>query len=147
MLDWQQVVRSESVIAQCKLRCSLYFESRSVSVIQLWRCVDQELALEIELGRPPESFTQNSGFNLQLMSIVRVLVVASSAALKIRARWLNAVSRRLKHLLNPASRESGLLLGQGDLGLLAIEYKRNENTLARATIVGWEAGETISAVD
>jgi len=109
--------------------------------------VDQELALEIELGRPPESFTQNSGFNLQLMSIVRVLVVASSAALKIRARWLNAVSRRLKHLLNPASRESGLLLGQGDLGLLAIEYKRNENTLARATIVGWEAGETIAAVD
>ena len=109
--------------------------------------MDQELALEIELGRPPESFTQNSGFNLQLMSIVRVLVVASSAALKIRARWLNAVSRRLKHLLNPASRESGLLLGQGDFSLLTLEHKRHKNTLARATIVGWEAGETIAAVD
>ena len=109
--------------------------------------MDQELALEIELGRPPESFTQNSGFNFQLMSIVRVLVVASSAALKIRARWLNAVSRRLKQLLNPASRESGLLLGQGDLDLFAIEYKRNENTLSRTAFIGRKPGKPISTIN
>ena len=107
----------------------------------------QELAIEIELGRPPESFTQNSGFNLQLMSIVRVLVVASSAALKVRARWLNAVSRRLKQLFNPASRESGLLLGQGDLGLFAIEYKRNENTLARTAFVGRKPRKPVAAIN
>ena len=109
--------------------------------------MEPELALEIELGRPPESFTQNGGFNLQLMSIVRVLVVASSTALKIRACWLNAVSRRLKDLLNPASRESGLLLGQGDLGLLAIEYKRNENTLARTTLIGRKPGKPVAAIN
>jgi len=109
--------------------------------------VDQELALEIELGRPPESFTQNGGFNLQLMSIVRMLVVASSTALKMRTRWLNAVSRRLKHLLNPASRESGLLLGQGDFSLLTLEHKRHKNTLARTAFIGWEAGEAVSTVN
>ena len=109
--------------------------------------MDQELALEIELGRPPESFAKRRSLDLQLVGIIRVLVVASSAALKIRACRLNAVSRRLKQPLNSTPRESGFLLGQGNLAFFTLEYKRNENTLSRTTFIRLEPGESVSAIN
>src|SRR6266516_1980025 len=73
--------------------------------------------------------------------------MASAAALKIRARRPDAVSRGLDDLLDAAPRESRLLLSQSDLGLFSLQHKRHEGAFSWAAIVGGQPSEAVASVN
>ena len=62
--------------------------------------MDHQLLLKFEFGNAPKILLQNGGFDLKLMLVVGMLIMAATTALKIRAwRWA-ATWRTLHNLIN-----------------------------------------------
>ncbi len=74
--------------------------------------MDFDLHWHLDLRGAAKSLAQNLLFDLQLVLVIRVLVVASPATGEVRAGSLNAVSRARKNRIHLCAREPGLLLGE-----------------------------------
>ena len=81
------------------------------------------------------------------MFIAGVLVLAASAALKIRAARRNALRGRFQDLICPAACESRLLLEQRRFDRFPFENKWQENGLAAALFIRGQTGQAVATVD
>ena len=50
-----------------------------------------QISHQLELGDPAEALFENRSFDLKLVIVGGVLVLASAATLEVRAFWLNAM--------------------------------------------------------
>ena len=80
------------------------------------------------------------------MLVIRVLIVASATALKVRAPRLDAPGRRFNDLVDPGTRKTRLLFDQGRFDLLAFEDERHEDSFAPATLIRRQARQTVATV-
>ena len=93
--------------------------------------------VKLNLGRAPQALAQDFFLDLELMLVAGVLVVASAAAAKVRARGLDAVRRRLDDRVSLRPREARLLLGKRGVDLFSGQNKGDEHGLAASAVVSW----------
>jgi hypothetical protein len=72
-----------------------------------------DIEWQLQLGRAPQALAQDLFFDLKLMPVFRVLVVASAAPPIVWAAWLDAVWRGLDYGFSLGSREARLLFREG----------------------------------
>src|SRR5215475_8210891 len=101
-------MRAEGIVAEGEVRRGCDFQPRPVAIIPLWRRMQLKFAGNFELCCSPQRLFENGSLDLQLAGIVGVLIVASPAALKIRAARTDAVGRGLEHGFEPRPSETGL---------------------------------------
>ena len=99
-----------------------------------------EFGVEFQLGNAPQIFFQDGGFDLELMFVAGVLVVASAAALKVRAPRFDASRRSRNDFLDPGARKTRFLFEQDGFHRLVLEDERNKHSLAAATLVRQASG-------
>ena len=80
------------------------------------------------------------------MFVAGVLVMAPTAALKVRAPRFNASRRSRNDFLDPGARKTRSLFEQDGVHRLVLENERNEDSLASAALVRRQAGQAIPAV-
>ena len=80
LLNRQQFVRVEFVISQCEFGSGVNSEPGTVAVVPRRRRMDLQFRVEFQLGDAAKVFLQNGGFDLELMLVAGVLVVAATAA-------------------------------------------------------------------
>ena len=81
------------------------------------------------------------------MTVIRVLIVASPAPLKIRASRIDSLWRSLNECLDSSARESRLLLAEHGLDLLSLKNIGNKDSFARPAFVRWQPCQSISAIN
>src|SRR5271156_4418039 len=91
-------------------------------------------APQLELGNAPEVFTQDFLFDLELVIVAGVLVVASAAACIVRACGLDSVWRGFHDCSGVCAGESGLFLGKRGFDFLSAKNERNEYGLAASVV-------------
>ena len=106
-----------------------------------------QFRVELELGDAAKVFPQNGGFDLELMLIAGVLVVAATAASEVRASRLDALWRRRDNLLSPDTRKARFLFEQDRIDPFAFEDKRHEGSLAATAFVRGQTGQSVAAVN
>jgi len=114
--------------------------------------MDPDFVVEVELGGAVERFPQNLCFDLQLIFVAGVLVVASTASGEVRARGRDTVRGRFNDGIDAGAGESGLLFGERSLDTFAREDEGKKNGLTAA--VGFAGGrfggnsrQAVAAVD
>ena len=80
LLHRQQFVRVEFVISECEFGRGLDSEPGAVAIVPRRRRMDLQFRVQFQLGDAAKIFFQNGGFDLELMFIAGVLIVASAAA-------------------------------------------------------------------
>src|SRR5208282_5198366 len=90
-----------------------------------------DFAIEFELGDAPQILAQNLFLDFELMLVIGVLVVASTAGTKIWARRRNTMRRRLYDRFGAGSGETGLFLGDRGFDLFSGETKGINTALPR----------------
>jgi len=106
-----------------------------------------DFAIEFELGDAPKILAQDFFLDFELMLVIGVLVVASTAGTKIWARRRNTMRRRLYDRFGMGSGETGLFLGDRGFDLFSGENERDKYGLAASAVVGGQASQPIAAVD
>jgi hypothetical protein len=123
--------------------------------------MDLDFAGKLQLGDAAQIFTQNFFFDLELVIVSRVLVVASAAVGEIRARRSAAVWRWLDDCDGAGAGEAGLFFRDGGFDFLSGKNEGDEDGFAAAVVFftfifificicgrgGGEAGESVAAVD
>jgi hypothetical protein len=109
--------------------------------------MDLRFAGQFDFRRAPKRFPQYVAFDCQLIGIASVLVMAATAALKVRTTGLNAAGRGLDDSVKSCTRESRLLLGKLSFDTFAFKHKRHKDALAGSVFVRRQAGEAIAAVN
>jgi len=140
-------MRSELVVPHREPRRRLYLQPRAVSVVPLRRWVNLERAWQFDLGGAPQRLPKHSGFDRELMSVVRVLKVASTTELKVRTAWLRPSCRRLGNRVQPRPRKACFVLGDLGFNGFVFEHKRNKHTLPRTLIISRKARQTIAPIN
>ena len=88
---------------------------------------------QLQFGRAPQTLAQNLFFDLKLMLVCGVLVVASAAASIILTSRLDAMRRGLDYGLGLGPRESRLLFGEGSFDFFCFQDEGNEYGFAAAS--------------
>lgn len=109
--------------------------------------MDLKFARQINLRRPPQRFFKNGSLDGKLARVVGVLIVAATAALKVRARWFDSIRRRLDHTIQARPREPGLLLGDLSFDRFSLKHKGNKDTFPETLSIGCKAGQAFAAVN
>ena len=106
-----------------------------------------QISHQLELGDPTEALFENRSFDLKLVIVGGVLVLASAATLEVRAFWLNAMWRRTQNLMNARPSEFCLVLVKTGFDLLSFENEGGKYGLSASVVVRWKARQTIAPVD
>src|SRR5882757_7521285 len=93
-----------------------------------------DFAFKFDLRDTAQVFAQDFFLDLELMLIAGVLVMASTAAAKVRAGRRDAVRRRLHDCVGLGACESGPFFGKYGFDLLSRENKGNEYGLAASAV-------------
>src|SRR3954469_13724153 len=101
-----------------------------------------DFAIPFEFALPAQGFAQHSRFDLELMLVAGVLVVASAAALEIWTARLDARDRGTRDFLSMRAHEAALLVECFGLHLLAFKDERQED---RATVR--HSRQSVTAID
>ena len=109
--------------------------------------MDVQFGVQFQLGNAAQIFFQDGSFDLKLMFVVGVLIVASAAALKVRASRIDAPRRSGKNSVQLGAREPGLLFAKSCFHGLAGQDKRHKYRFARTAIVGGKSRQPFSAID
>lgn len=91
--------------------------------------------IKIHFCRSAQRLAQNRFFDLELMFVACVLIMAAAAAREIGASRLDAVRRRFENPTCDGSSKPRFLLGQFPLDFLAFQHEWDENRLAAALLV------------
>jgi len=109
--------------------------------------MDTEFGIEFQLGDAAQIFLENDGFDLELVFVAGVLIVAAAAALKIRASRLDASWRGGENLVSSGTRKARFLFEQDSFEFFTLQDERYEGGLAPALFVRGQAGQTVAAVN
>ena len=109
--------------------------------------MDLEICRQLELGDAFEILFEDFGFEVELVVVVGVLVVASAAAGEVWAARVDAIGRWSEECLEFRTGEAGFLFGDGGFDLFGGEDEGDEDGLAASVIVGGEAGQAVASVD
>lgn len=109
--------------------------------------MDLDLPKQFQLRGAAQSLVQDFFLDLKLVLVIRVLVVASTAAGKIWTGGLHAVAGRLENRVSLRAREPWLLLGEGGFDLLSAEDEGYEYRFAASSVVRRQSGKAIAAID
>jgi hypothetical protein len=104
-------------------------------------------ASKFEFGDAAQILAQDPCFDLELMLVGGVLVLAPAAAAEVRTRRRDSVRRRLDDCRGVRTGEAGLFFGDGGFDFFPREHEGHEYGLAASAVVGWEASESVAAVD
>lgn len=96
-----------------------------------------EFAVQLDFGNPTQIFLQDCGFDFQLMLVSGVLIMTTSAGLKVRAQRRDPIGGRPQDLIGTSSSESAFLLQECGLDLLPVQYEGHKNSLAPPVLIGW----------
>ena len=140
-------MRAEPEIAQFKLWFGAHTQARAIAIVPGWRGMQLEVGLERNLGDATEGFLKYGGFDLQLVLVGRVLVVAAAATQKIGTAGIDPRRRRTEHFVQAGSGELCLLLHQFGLYLLTFEHEWNEDGLPATALVWSQARQAVATVD
>jgi hypothetical protein len=92
-------------------------------------------------------FFQDGSFDLKLMFVVSVLIVASATALKVGASGIDAPGRGGKNPVQLSAHESGLLFPKSCRHSFAGQDKRDKYGSARTAIVGGKPRQPVPAIN
>ena len=106
-----------------------------------------QLGIQFQLGNAAQVFFQDGSFDLKLMFVVGVLIVASAAALKVGTSRIDAPGRSGENSVQLSARESGLVFPKSCFHALAGQDKRHKYRFARTAIVGGKARQPVSAIN
>jgi hypothetical protein len=140
-------MRIEFVVAQNKLGCGPNSEAATIAIVPLGRRIYLEFSIQFQLGNAAKILFQDGCFDLKLMLIVSVLVLAATAALKIRAPRRDTQWRSFKDVICPAASESRFLLEQRRFDPFSFENKWQENRLAASVLISRQPRQALATVD
>jgi hypothetical protein len=106
-----------------------------------------DFTVQFQLGDATEVFDQNFFFDFQLMVVGGVLIVASSASPKVRARWRDAMWRGIYNRARAGARKARFLSEKRGLNFFPGKDERNKYGFAAATVVGRKASKSVAAID
>ena len=106
-----------------------------------------QLGIQFQPGNAAQVFFQDGSFDLKLMFVVGVLIVASAAALKVGASRIDAPGRGGKNSVQLSARESGLVFAKSCLHSFAGQDKRHKYRFARTAIVGGKPRQPVPAIN
>ena len=145
LLDCAEVVGAGAVVAHFQHfghhRMRGEFQLHAVAVVPGRGGVDGDFFFPVEFAQPPQGFAQDVHFQLQLVVVAQVLVVAAAAAGEVGAVGLDAVGGGLHHLGRQGADELARLFDGDDFHLLAGEHEGNEDRFAVVM------GEPVAAID
>lgn len=140
-------MRGEFEISGGEVRVCAHLQARAVAVIPRRRRMDFDFGLKFEFGEAAKVLAQDFFFDLKLMFVSGVLVMASATAGKVRAGRRDAMRRGFNNCRRVGAGEAGLLFGERGFDFLSGENKGNEDGFAATVRVGGKASEAVSAVD
>ena len=109
--------------------------------------MQSDLGGQFNLRDPSQGFAQNFRFELELQFVGNVLVMAATAAPKIRTPGLDTVRRRLNKLRLNHAREAASTGLQLRFDFFSRQSERNENRETAAVFVNRGASKTVAAVN
>jgi hypothetical protein len=109
--------------------------------------MDGQIAGQFQLSNAPEIFFQDRGFDLQLVSVGGVLVMAPSADAKIGTGRRDSKLRGLKDADCMCARETWLFSGKDRFHPFVFQHEREKHCFAAPMFVGRQTGEAITAID
>src|SRR5580704_13715356 len=124
-----------------------HMHSRAVAISPRLSGVHDNLVLQFELGSAAEGLAQDLGLVTKLRGVVYVLVVAATAARKVRATGFDPFVRRRDDLLELRTCESRTSLNDRRLDLLSRQNEWKKNSLAPAMFVSRQARQAISPIN
>ena len=105
-----------------------------------------QFGVKLQLGYAAQVLLENGCFDLKLVLVIRVLIVAAATTLEVWAPRLDAPGRSFNHLVDSGTGKTRLLFDQGDFDLLAFQDEGHEDSFAPATLVRGKAGQAVAAV-
>jgi hypothetical protein len=109
--------------------------------------MDLQFRAELQLGNAAKIFPQHGRFDLELVLIVGVLIVASATTPEIRTSRNDASRRGSENGLQLGSGKPGLLFAKDCLHAFTGQHEGHKHSFARTMLVGRKPSETFSAVD
>ena len=109
--------------------------------------MDVQFRIQFQLGNAAQIFFQNGSFDLKLMFVVGVLIVASATTLKVWASRIDTSRGGGENSIQLGAREPGFLLAKDSFHGFAGQHKRHKHRFARAVFVGRKSGQAFAAVD
>ena len=109
--------------------------------------MDVQFAIQFQLGNAPKIFFQDGSFDLKLMFVVGVLIVASATALEVRTPRSIASRRGSDNFFQPGPRKPRLLFDADRFHSFAGQHERYKHSFARTMLVGRKSRQTFSAID
>ena len=106
-----------------------------------------QLGIQVQAGNAAQIFFQDGSFDLKLMFVVGVLIVASAAPLKVGASRIDAPGRRGEDSVQLGACESGLLFPKSCLHSFAGQNKRHKYRFAGTSIVGGKPRQPVPAIN
>lgn len=119
----------------------------AIAIVPRRRRMDHQVAWQLQLGNSPQVLFQNRGFDLQLVFVGGVLVMASAAGRKVGATGLDPTWRAFEDLVDAGTGEASLLFGQDSFYPLIFQDEWDENCLAASVFIGRQTGQTIATVN
>ncbi len=104
------------------------------------------VCIQFELRDATEVLLQDGGFNLELMRVASVLVMAASAFTEVRAFRRDAQGRSLQDVIDASTGEATFLFEQRSFDGLAFENEGQEDGFATAVFIGGQTRQPISAI-
>lgn len=101
---------------------------------------------QLELSNAAKIFFQDRRFDLQLMLVADVLVMATAALRKVRTIWFYSVGRSLQNCFRLASGKTSLLFEQQSFDSFAFDDKGYEDSLAGPVVIRRQPGQAVAAV-
>jgi hypothetical protein len=109
--------------------------------------MQMKLGLELDFGDPLQRFAQDFSFELQLMLVWNVLIVASAALLEVWTARFDAIGRGFDQLRHRSAREPRLLLPDLDVNPLPRQHKRHEHRHVAAIRAWRRASQAVTAIN
>ena len=106
-----------------------------------------QFGIQFQPGNAAQVFFQDGSFDLKLMFVISVLIVASAAALKVGTSRIDAPGRGGKDFVQLSARESRLLFPKSCLHSFARQDKRHKYRFARTSIVGGKPRQPVPAIN
>ena len=106
----------------------------------------RQFDVEFQFGDTLQVFSQDTRFDLQLMSVAGVLIVTSATSLKIRAPWLDTLCRCCNDVIYAGASKTWFLFEQGGLDSFIFKDEGDKYGFSSATFIRRQAGKAIATV-
>src|SRR5580704_3133321 len=108
--------------------------------------MDRDTPLEFQLGNATKVFFQDCGFDLHLMFIGGMLVMAAATAAEVRTRRFYSVWRSLQNRFGLPACKTAFLFEQRSLDSFAFKHKGDEHSFAGTVLIRGQTGEAVAAI-